>query len=157
MKTNTIIIGILMAVLIISVSLSIFRGENIQHNVVKSTGAVVADKSSHDFGEIDIFDGKVSTDYILTNSGSEDVIITGAVTSCMCTEGTIGGLTFGMHSGSGDVVIPAGGSEILTATFDPLAHGPDGTGKIKRELILTTNSETTAEVVVTLAAEVYKK
>jgi len=112
---------------------------------------------SYDFGDIDIFGGKVEAEYILKNSGTEDVIILSAVTSCMCTEGKIDDLQFGMHKTSGKtIVIPSGGEKTLTATFDPLAHGPNGTGKITRELLLTTNSTVTPEIKVTFSANVVK-
>jgi len=114
-------------------------------------------ESHYDFGDIDIFSGKVSTTYTLKNEGAEDVRILSAVTSCMCTEGEIDGLVFGMHGSSGDVItIPAGSEKILTATFDPLAHGPEGTGKIKRELFLKTNSTATPEIKVTFSGNVVK-
>jgi hypothetical protein len=118
---------------------------------------VTVDKESYNFGEIDIFGGKVETTYILKNEGEQDVMIKSAITSCMCTEGEIGGMKFGMHSATGGyVTIPAGGQEILTAIYDPLAHGPNGTGKITRELILTTNSTETPEITVRLSADVVK-
>ena len=117
----------------------------------------MVEKTSHDFGEIDIFGGKVSTTYTLKNEGSEDVRIISAITSCMCTEGEIGGMKFGMHSVTGEkIIIPAGGEEILTAVYDPLAHGPNGTGKVTRELILKTNSTETPEIKVLLIANVVK-
>jgi hypothetical protein len=128
------------------------RGNNIQ-----VASVVTVDKESYDFGEIDIFGGKVSAEYIIRNEGTEDVKIVSAITSCMCTEGEIGGLKFGMHSATGkNVIIQAGGEKILTAIYDPLAHGPEGTGKIKRELILKTNSTETPELTVYLSANVVK-
>ncbi|NQV92899.1 DUF1573 domain-containing protein [Candidatus Kaiserbacteria bacterium] len=126
-------------------------------NTAEVASAVSVIESSYDFGDIDIFDGKVSTTYTLRNDGDEDVRILSAVTSCMCTEGKIGDLEFGMHESSKDtVVIPVGGEETLSATFDPLAHGPNGTGKIKRELFLKTNSTATPEIKVTFSANVVK-
>lgn len=119
--------------------------------------AVIADRTFHDFGTIDIFGGKVSTTYTLKNTGEEDVSIVSAVTSCMCTEGEIGGLRFGMHDKTGlKVVIPAGEEKTLTAIYDPLAHGPNGTGKITRELTLTTDSSETPKIMVRFTANVVK-
>lgn len=75
----------------------------------------------------------------------------------MCTEGKIGKMKFKMHSATGGyTIIPAGGQETLTAIYDPLAHGPDGTGKITRELTIKTNSITTPEITVKLSADVVK-
>jgi len=111
----------------------------------------------YDFGDIDIFGGKVSTTYTLKNEGTEDVTITSAATSCMCTEGEIAGLTFGMHgSDVKSVVIPSGGEELVTATFDPLAHGPGGTGPITRELMLETNSSETPDIRLKFSGNVIK-
>lgn len=126
-------------------------------NATKVTSVITVPEPSHDFGDIDIFGGTVQTTYTLRNEGPEDVTILSAVTSCMCTEGKIGDLTFGMHGSSGvTVVIPAGGEQVLTAIFDPLAHGPDGTGKIKRELTLKTDSTGTPEILVTFSGNVVK-
>jgi len=125
-------------------------------NALVASAVTVAD-SSYDFGEIDIFGGKVQTTYTLKNEGMEDVQITSAVTSCMCTEGEIGGMRFGMHESAGQkITIPAGGEKVLTAIYDPLAHGPDGTGKITRELMLETNSKLTPRIGVKFSANVVK-
>lgn len=152
---NKYIIGaIILAVVLIVASYGLPKNDA-ANTKVASTVTVV--EQPHDFGDIDIFGGKVSTTYTLKNEGSEDVTITSAVTSCMCTEGEIGDLKFGMHESSGKtVVIPRGEEKTLTATFDPLAHGPNGTGKIKRELFLKTNSIETPEVKVTFSGNVIK-
>lgn len=111
----------------------------------------------YDFGDIDIFGGKVSTTYTLKNEGTEDVTILSAQTSCMCTEGEIDGFSFGMHESEvKDVIVPAGGEKTLTATYDPLAHGPNGTGKVSRELMLKTDSTETSEIKVRFSANVVK-
>jgi hypothetical protein len=123
----------------------------------KVASAITVMEEPHDFGDIDIFAGKVRTDYTLINEGAEDVTVKSAQTSCMCTEGVIGGLSFGMHeSDVKDVVIPAGGKQTLTAIYDPLAHGPNGTGKVTRELMIVTNSEITPLVEVKFKANVVK-
>ncbi|MEX0931075.1 MAG: DUF1573 domain-containing protein [Candidatus Paceibacterota bacterium] len=145
----------ILAILLILVSLSFSNSDTNTNTQVASAVSVVED--AYDFGEIDIFGGKVQTTYTLKNEGMEDVLITSAVTSCMCTEGEIGDLTFGMHESTGKtVVIPAGEGKTLTATFDPLAHGPNGTGKIKRELMLKTNSTVTPDIKVTFSGNVIK-
>lgn len=118
---------------------------------------ISVDKLSYDFGDIDIFGGKVSADFLLKNEGNEDVEIISGITSCACTEGKIGDMKFGMHGQTGGrVVIPASGQEKLTAVFDPLAHGQDGTGKITRQLMLKTNSTETPEIEVRLNGNVVK-
>jgi len=111
----------------------------------------------YDFGDIDIFGGKVNTSYTLKNEGAKDVTITRAVTSCMCTEGEIAGLTFGMHGSEvKSVVIPAGRAEKVTAIYDPLAHGPNGTGPVTRTLQLETNSTETPKIELRFSANVIK-
>lgn len=129
--------------------------ENATSESVASAISVTGDR--YDFGEIDIFGGKVQTTYTLKNEGSDDVTITGAQTSCMCTEGEIAGYSFGMHgSNVKEVTIPAGEEEVVTAIFDPLAHGPNGTGKITRELMLKTNSTESPTVRLMFSGEVVK-
>jgi len=153
---NKYILGAsVLAILFIAMSFGLPNNNTSINTQVTSIVSVA--ETTYDFGDIDIFGGKVSTAYTLKNEGIEDVNITSAVTSCMCTEGKIGDLVFGMHESSGNIVtIPAGEEEILTATFDPLAHGPNGTGKIKRELLLKTNSTVTPEITVTFTGDVIK-
>lgn len=131
------------------------ENQNATSKPVASAITVTGDR--YDFGEIDIFGGKVQTTYILKNEGPDDVTITSAQTSCMCTEGEIAGYTFGMHgSNVKSVTIPAGEEEVVTAVFDPLAHGPNGTGKITRELMLKTNSTESPMVRLMFSGDVIK-
>ena len=125
---------------------------------VESTSALVVDESSYDFGDIDIFGGKVRTDFMLTNSGTGDIEILAGTTSCGCTDGNIGGISFGMHEGMAKTVtIQAGESKALTAIYDPLAHGPNATGPVTRQLFLKTNSTETPEIEVKVSANVVKQ
>lgn len=122
-----------------------------------SVSKVTVLEQPHNFGDIEIFAGKVSTEYTLKNEGAEEVIITKAQTSCMCTEGEIAGMVFGMHGSEVEsVVIPAGGEEIVKATYDPLAHGPSGTGPVTRTLQLQTNSTETPRIELKFSANVIK-
>jgi len=155
MVNKYVIGGVILVLILILASYSMQNGGVL--DATKVASAITVAEAPYDFGDIDIFGGKVSTTYTLKNIGTEDVSIISGVTSCMCTEGEIGGLTFGMHESSGDkIIIPAGEEKILTATFDPLAHGPEGTGKIKREIYLKTNSTETPEVKVTFSGNVIK-
>src|SRR3989344_7529681 len=70
-------------------------------NTPEVSSAITVLEPSFNFGDIDIFGGKVQTAYTLKNDGGEDVRILSAVTSCMCTEGEIGGLVFRMAESSG--------------------------------------------------------
>lgn len=154
---NKYIIGtVILAIVLILASYGL-PGDDATSAKTEVVSLITVVEQSYDFGDIDIFGGKVSTTYTLKNNGVENVSILSAVTSCLCTEGEIGGLVFGMHESSGDtVVIPAGEEKVLTATYDPLAHGPNGTGKIKRELFLKTNSTVTPEIKVTFSGDVVK-
>ncbi len=153
---NKYLIGAgILALLLIIASFGLTNTETKETAGVSSAISIAQD--SYDFGDIDIFGGKVQTTYTLKNEGPEDVNILSAVTSCMCTEGEIGGLVFGMHESSDKtVVIPTGEERMLTAIFYPLAHGPDGTGKIKRELMLKTTSTVTPDIKVTFSGNVIK-
>jgi len=114
--------------------------------------------NQYDFGKIDIFGGKVQTAYTLRNDGPDAVTIIDARTSCMCTEGEIDGYVFGMHGSSvRNIVIPSGAEKVVTATFDPLSHGPNGTGKITRELMLRTNSSESPLVRLMFSGDVVKE
>ncbi len=157
---NKYIIGILILTAFLAVAFFFAPMPSGKKATQKSEVAsvVIATPSSYDFGDIDIFGGKVTTVYTLKNIGTEDVTILSGVTSCMCTEGEIDNLRFGMHESSGTtIVIPAGGEKALRATFDPLAHGPEGVGAVKREVTLKTNSTETPQIKVVFSANVIKQ
>lgn len=158
---NKYIIGVIVAGVVLLGYGMISSGQNsTEASAVTSevSGAKIAVlEQPYDFGDIDIFAGKVDTTYTLKNEGTEDVIITKAGTSCMCTEGEIAGLTFGMHGSDVQaVVIPAGGEEKVKAIYDPLAHGPSGTGPVTRTLTLETNSTQTPQIELRFSANVVK-
>ena len=120
---------------------------------VKSSSALSADSILYDFGEIDIYGGKVTTEFLLTNEGDEDIVITGGTTSCGCTEAEIAGIGISMHENmSEDFTIPAGESSTLTVVYDPLAHGPSGVGLAQRSVFLETNSSATPVLEVRIKA-----
>jgi len=156
---NINIIAPLLALVVVGVIVGIVVGKDKtpeQSNALSSS-AIVVENDSYDFGDIDIFGGKVSTDYILANTGSEDVVVTNGITSCGCTEGEIAGENFGMHFDiSQSVTIPVNSSVHLTAIYDPLAHGPSATGPVTRTIMLKTNSSLTPELEVRFTANVTK-
>ncbi len=124
----------------------------------ESSASLTVPKTSHSFGDIDIFGGKVSAKFPLKNESDEPIDILWGKTTCMCTEGTIDGKTFGMHEGFiGKITINPGETKILRATYDPLAHGPNAVGPITRALILGTNSTTTEQIEVKIDGNVVKK
>lgn len=162
-NTQIIILVVILAIIGLAIGLT-KKGavENEQSSVeqtvtVQNTSVISIENSSHDFGEIDIFAGKVSADFVLTNSGDQDVVVTKATTSCGCTEGEIEGKKFGMHFGlPSSVTIPAGESRTVTGIYDPLAHGPNATGPVTRMLLLETNSTATPSIELRLSADVIK-
>tara|TARA_B100000745_G_C20148595_1_gene393826 strand:+ start:1353 stop:1835 length:483 start_codon:yes stop_codon:yes gene_type:complete len=122
-----------------------------------TTASLKAEVSQYDFGTIDINGGDVTTEFPVTNTGEEPIIVVDGTTSCACTSAEIEGVGFDMHKGmNSKVTIEPGETKTLTATYDPLFHGPNGTGKITREVILKTNSVVTPEVRVRFAANVVK-
>lgn len=156
---NKYIIGVIaLAVVLLGYSMISSNQDGVEAITSETSGAkIVVLEQPYDFGDIDIFAGKVDTTYTLKNEGTEDVTITKAGTSCMCTEGEIAGLTFGMHGSEvKSVVIPAGGEEKVKAIYDPLAHGPSGTGPVTRTLILETNSSETPQIELRFSGNVVK-
>jgi len=159
MKTNTILLTILILV-IIGGGIVFFSGDNSQdkQSTIKSVSTLSSDKPLYDFGEIDIFGGKVTTEFMLTNKGEEDITILGGTTSCGCTEAELGGMRFGMHQNIvKDFIIPAGESRPLKVIYDPLAHGPSGIGLAQRSVFLKTNSSVNPEFEVRIKALVVNK
>ncbi|MCA9375936.1 MAG: DUF1573 domain-containing protein [Candidatus Doudnabacteria bacterium] len=134
------------AIVLVSVTLvSRFAGEEVEgwpSGTVASAQAV-----SHDFGVINIEGGNVEHVFELQNTSSEPLEVRGAQTSCMCTTTTIETAeaispVFGMHTsldGYSEVVAP-GESFQVRAVFDPLAHGPEGTGSIRRTVDVFTSA-----------------
>lgn len=156
---NKYIIGAVVAVLIGFTLMSANQGSDSANTTSVGTSAAVVSvvEQPYDFGDIEIFDGKVSTSYTLKNGGAESMTITKAGTSCMCTEGEIAGFVFGMHGSEvKSVIIPAGGEEVVKATYDPLAHGPSGVGPVTRMLNLETNSTETPKIELRFSANVIK-
>lgn len=120
---------------------------------VESSSVLSIDTILYDFGEIDIYGGNVTTKFLLTNEGTEDIIIIDGTTSCGCTTAEIEGISFGMHEKMDeDFVIPAGQSISMTVIYDPLAHGPSGVGLVQRSVFLKTNSKETPKLEVRIKA-----
>ena len=88
---NKYLIGVIvLAVALLGYSAFSSNQDNTEAMVSETSGAKIAVlEEPYDFGDIDIFAGKVDTTYTLKNEGTEDVTITKAGTSCMCTEGII--------------------------------------------------------------------
>ncbi len=110
---------------------------------------------THDWGDINIFGGLVTQEFTLTNTEAEPLLLTGAVTSCMCTtaditvnDGSSSG-EFGMHGGpEWTHVVQPGESFDIAVTFDPMAHGPSATGPINRTVNVISKPNPKAQEVV---------
>ena len=116
---------------------------------VKETGsyALVASEPFFDFGTISMSAGKVTHTFNIKNTGKPPTVIDKVNSSCMCTIATLVTQSgsegpFGMP---GHGTIPriarssAPGEEArVDIVFDPAAHGPEGTGKVRRTVYLET-------------------
>ncbi len=103
----------------------------------------------YDWKDINIEGGTVTHTFGLKNTGTDDLILKGGNTSCMCTTGQIefkdgtSSSIFGMHNpsiGQWARSIKPGESFQMKVVFDPMAHGPAGTGPILREVNLVTSA-----------------
>lgn len=116
--------------------------------IVSSVGTLVALDASYDFGIISMAKGKVSKNFTIKNTSASPVVVTKVFTSCMCTTATL--ITalgksgpFGMagHGGVTSAInkeIAADAEAAVEVTFDPNAHGPAGTGTIRRVVYVET-------------------
>jgi hypothetical protein len=109
---------------------------------------ITLDSLDHDWGDISIDGGLVEQGFHFKNESDETLNIFGANTSCMCTSVIIelpdGSLspTFGMHSNfDWSYEVQPGEEFEVEVIFDPMAHGPDAVGLIKRDVNLTTSDK----------------
>lgn len=120
----------------------------------------------HDWGDIDMKNGKVNHIFKVKNVGEEGLKLANFKTSCMCTEVKLilrqaqdekveESPTFGMHTQSDwvGVILPGGEGEV-EVIFDPAYHGPQGTGSVTRTVNFETNDKDNAMVELRLEAYV---
>lgn len=107
--------------------------------------ASVLGAKTHNWGNIDIRGGDVEKIFEIKNSGSVDLEMSNIKTSCMCTTAQVivnGKISpiFGMHTLSSwkGVVKPDQVAQVKVV-FDPMAHGPQGTGPVTRSVFIETN------------------
>ncbi|MFH1978071.1 MAG: DUF1573 domain-containing protein [Candidatus Aenigmatarchaeota archaeon] len=106
------------------------------------------ESTTHNFGTVNRFNGIVSTDFKIKNTGDNDLIMMGMDTSCMCTKASIvtnnvEGPKFGM---AGHGINPMGWSTpikpneeaTLRVYYDPNVH-PDLTGRVTRTVNVYSN------------------
>lgn len=141
------------------------KGEGSQTNASPYSASVLATmEENFDFGNVIMKNGNVSHKFELKNEGQESLKIEKVYTSCMCTTVYIIGSSgnkrgpFGMQghglSPTTNIEVGAGETITLEAIFDPAAHGPQGTGKIKRLVYIDTNSQTKPKVQLAFEADV---
>lgn len=122
-----------------------------QQLAASGTGVLEVVENDFDFGEILMTGGLVKHNFTVRNVGDGPIRIIGAKTSCMCTTANIFDANgevfgpFGMGGAHGanpkiDMEVLPGEEIVVEAVYDPLAHGPDATGKIVREIVLSTNT-----------------
>ncbi|MBT4849481.1 DUF1573 domain-containing protein, partial [Candidatus Parcubacteria bacterium] len=128
-------------------------------------GDLVIEKIFHDFGTISMDQGKVATNFKVTNKGAKPVTIKEMYTSCMCTKVSlivsgkeskeVGMKTKGVSSKMFEEIKP--GEEVeVKVVFDPNAHGPSGTGINRRSVFLETDSKNMPSIKLEFQANVVK-
>ncbi len=109
---------------------------------------ITANPQNYDLGEIAYSGGLVTRDYEITNTSDKTIKLKKITTSCMCTKAKVKigdkeTKLFGMEGMGGinplldGFEINPGQKAIVTAIFDPTAHGPQGVGPIDRQVTLT--------------------
>lgn len=120
------------------------------------------EETAHDWGEIKLNGGDVEKVFKITNNGTEDLILTNVVTSCMCTTAQLilddeTSPYFGMHTKSSyKLLVPPRKTAQLKVVFDPAYHGPSGVGSITRQVSVETNDPDKPELNFMLTAIVRK-
>ena len=137
-------------------------------NAVVANSSIKLSKSDFNFGKISQKDGFVNTIYEVTNTGQEEIFLKEMYTSCMCTkaqlvysDGSVSRLFSmkGMANAQDFAVgksLKPGETVEIKAIFDPNAHGPQGIGYIKRNIMLDTNMKDNPLIQVSFEAEVIK-
>lgn len=118
--------------------------------------------TSADWGQIPMYKGNVTKEFILKNTGTDTLKLFNVKTSCHCTKAhlTINSKdspNFGMDSYSSWVGEVAPGKEAkLSVVFDPAYHGPQGVGPINRFVSVETNDKTNSKLTFTVTGTVFK-
>lgn len=141
------IIGVVAFTILLVIGGIFLIGGDSSSNMTENENAAIEVEGikTHDWGDIDINGGVVEKTFKVKNTGSGDLEITDFVTSCMCTtvQVNINGQSspvFDMHSKSSWVgSIPEGSEAEISVVFDPMFHGPTGTGPITRTVKFETN------------------
>mgnify|MGYP001585303588 CR=1 FL=1 len=128
----------------------------------QNANAYVTSPTSADWGQIPMYKGNVTKEFILKNTGTDTLKLFNIKTSCHCTKAhlTIGSNDspdFGMDSYSSWVGEVAPGKEAkLSVVFDPAYHGQQGVGPINRFVSVETNDKTNPKLIFTVTGTVIK-
>lgn len=164
----TYVVGVVVIVGFVIVMALASGGKTVNNSspLAYSAGALSTLERDYDFGTIRMADGNVAHSFEVKNESNEPVMINKVYTSCMCTVAYVieeDGKRHGEYGMQGhgpieeaNIEILPGESVALEAVFDPAAHGPEGTGKVKRVVYLETNSQTKPKLEVVFEADVIK-
>lgn len=162
-SNKNIIISVAASVLVIGGAIWFTGLRPANNQPAAQAGTLEAEESSFDFGVISMAAGNVSRSFKIKNSGAGPVTIKKIYTSCMCTTAILnkGGNKsgpFGMP-GHGSATrlketIGPGEEAEIEVVFDPAAHGPEGTGLIKRVVYVESDSEAAPKLQLTFEANV---
>lgn len=118
------------------------------------------DRQSYDLGSIPIDGGNVEAAFEVWNEGSSPVRLAAVYTSCGCTTAVLefaDGSTAGPFGMPGhdlettlDRTVDAGEKFNINVIYDPMAHGPDATGKYMRTVTIHTQDGGGIEVAITV-------
>ena len=114
--------------------------------VTVTDGARISfDKTKHEFGQIPRNGGTVSADFVVSNTGTKDLVIGDITTSCGCTSAELDTKT----------IIP-GSSTTLTVVFDPDFH-KEPQGAFTRTVFIPTNDASMPEAELTVGVEILEQ
>lgn len=162
-EKKIVILLILSTVAILFGSIIFLNRTTASSQVVASANATASvDTDTYDWGNIPINGGNVSKKFSIKNTGSETLQLTNIKTSCHCTTAsvTIAGQespSFGMSGASQWIgEVKPGQEATLNVVFDPLFHGPQGTGPINRYISVETNDRQNSKITFSLTGVVIK-
>jgi len=126
---------------------------------------LVVEPTERDLGTVPITGGLVSATFTVRNAGQSDLTITGLQTTCACTtavletsQGTspVFGANPAENPADWSAVLAPGEEALLVATFDPMFHGPEATGKFRRMISIASNDPLNSRLDVAFVVEVTK-
>lgn len=160
---NKLLLGITIGstILILLLGLLLIRqSQPAEMEFTQDANAQVEGEQVRDWGIVDINGGVVEESFQIVNQGSGNLEISNIKTSCMCTTAQVSinnekSPVFGMHTLSGwRGVVKPGETADVKVIFDPLFHGPQGTGPVTRTVFIETNDPSNPAIELRVAANV---